>query len=111
MKNFFSKFILIDKKFINLVLPLLIPMAVQNLINVGVSSADVIMLGKLSEISLAGVSLANQITFILILIFYGLTSGCGVLTSQYWGKRDIKVIEQIMGIGMKFSLIISIVFS
>lgn len=85
-------------------------MAVQNLINVGVSSADVIMLGKLSEISLAGVSLANQITFILILIFYGLTSGCGVLTSQYWGKRDIKVIEQIMGIGMKFSLIISIVF-
>ena len=71
-----------DKRFYRNVLRLVMPMALQNLINVGVTSTDVIMLGRVGETALSGVSLANQVYFILSLIFFGLTSGACVLTAQ-----------------------------
>ena len=66
------------------VFALVIPMAIQNLINVGVTAADVIMLGRVGEKVLSGASLAGQIQFIMTLIFMGITSGATVLTAQYW---------------------------
>ncbi|MEG0107440.1 MAG: MATE family efflux transporter, partial [Lachnospiraceae bacterium] len=44
------------KLFYHSVWLLIIPMAIQNLINVGVSAADVIMLGKVGEKVLSGAS-------------------------------------------------------
>ena len=79
------------KQFYKTVTALVLPMALQNLINVGVSSADVIMLGKVGETVLSASSLAGQIYFIMTLIFFGLTSGAAVLTAQYWGKRDTRI--------------------
>lgn len=99
------------KHFYKLVFSLVLPMALQNLINVGVSSADVIMLGKVSETALSASSLAGQVQFIMSLIFFGLTSGAAVLTAQYWGKRDIRTIEKILGITMRFALIVAIFFT
>lgn len=93
------------------VFALVIPMALQNLINVGVTAADTIMLGKVSETVLSGASLAGQIQFILTLIFFGLTSGASVLTAQYWGKRDVRKIEQILMITIDAALIISLIFT
>lgn len=60
------------------VFALVLPMALQNLINVGITSADVIMLGKVGEIALSSSSLAGQIYFIMSLILFGLTSGAAV---------------------------------
>ena len=51
------------KNFYRSVFALVIPMALQNLINVGVTAADVIMLGKVGEKVLSGASLAGQIQF------------------------------------------------
>lgn len=100
-----------EKNFYQKVLALVIPMAAQNLINVGVNTTDVIMLGKVSENVLSGASLAGQIEFIMILIIFGLTSGASVLTSQYWGKRDIQTIEKILGVTLCAASVIAIVFS
>ena len=74
------------------VLTFLLPIAIQNLINVAISSTDVIMLGRYSEVALSASSLAGQVQFILILLFFGIASGATVLTAQYWGKKDIKSI-------------------
>ena len=71
------------KQFYRMVCTLVLPMALQNLINVGVQSADVIMLGKVGETALSASSLAGQVMFIMSLIFFGLTSGAAVLTAQY----------------------------
>lgn len=90
---------------------LVLPMALQNLINVGISSIDVLMLGRVSETVLSAASLASQVQFVMILIFFGLTSGAAVLTAQYWGKGDTKSIETVMGICMRFSLLIAILFT
>ena len=86
------------------VFALVIPMAIQNLINVGVTAADVIMLGRVGEKVLSGASLAGQIQFIMTLIFMGITSGATVLTAQYWGKKDTRTIEKVLGMGLAAGL-------
>ncbi len=99
------------REFYKLVFSLVLPMALQNLINVGVSTADVIMLGKVSETALSGASLAGQVQFILSLILFGLTSGAAVLTAQYWGKKDIRTIEKVLGISLRIALLAAILFT
>ncbi len=93
------------------VFSLVFPMALQNLINVGTSAADVIMLGKVNETVLAGASLANQIQYVMVLFLFGLTSGATVLTAQYWGKGDKKTIEKILGMGIKAALVVTSLFT
>ena len=99
------------KAFYKMAFALIMPMALQNLINVGISSIDVLMLGKVSETVLSAASLASQVQFIITLIFFGLTSGAAVLTAQYWGKRDKDSIIKVMGICMRFSLTVAIFFT
>jgi len=99
------------RSFYKLVFSLVLPMALQNLINVGVTTADVVMLGKVGETSLSASSLAGQVQFIMFLILFGLTSGAGVLTSQYWGKRDIRTIEKVLGIAMRLAFLVSLCFT
>jgi putative MATE family efflux protein len=118
-KNMSTKKVLLNKsgdprekkEFYKLVFALVLPMALQNLINVGVSSADVIMLGKVGETALSASSLANQIQFIMSLFFFGLTSGASVLTAQYWGKQDVTTIEKIFGMAMSIALIVGAIFT
>ena len=99
------------KSFYKMVFTLVIPMALQNLINVAVTTSDVIMLGKVGENVLSACSLAGQVQFIMTLIFFGLTSGAAVLTAQYWGKGDTRTIEKVMGITLRFSVSVGIVFT
>ncbi len=86
------------------------PIVIQNLITTAVSSADVIMLGWVSQTALSAGSLASQIMFILNLVYAGISSGIGMLAAQYWGKKDTRTIEEIMGIGMKLSIPVSFLF-
>lgn len=99
------------RSFYRSVFSLVLPMALQNLINVAVTSADVLMLGSVGETVLSASSLAGQVQFIMTLFFFGLTSGAAVLTAQYWGKGDTKTIEKVIGIAMRFSLLVSVVFT
>lgn len=98
------------RSFYKLVGALVLPMALQNLINVGVTSADVVMLGIVGDDVLAAASLAGQVQFILTLIFFGLTSGAAVLTAQYWGKGDTRTIEKVLGITLRFAILIAVLF-
>ena len=101
-----------DKKsFYRAVLILVIPLALQNLINVGVTATDVIMLGKVGEKVLSGASLGGEVQFIMTLIFFGLTSGASVLIAQYWGKGDVPTIEKVLGMSLKISVTIAFAFA
>lgn len=100
-----------NKAFYAKVFSLALPIALQNLINVGVTAADTIMLGKVGEVVLSASSLAGQIQYILTLFFFGITSGAAILTAQYWGKRDIRAIEKITAIALDAAIAISFLFS
>ena len=99
------------KSFYKNVFALVIPMAIQNLINVGVTATEVFMLGRVGEKVLSGASLAGQIQFIMMLIFFGITAGSTVLTAQYWGKRDIDTIERILGMGLTAGILVAAAFT
>lgn len=90
---------------------LVIPMALQNLINTGVSACDVFMLGKVGETALSASSLARQVQYIMSLFLFGLTSGATVLTAQYWGKSDKKTIERILAMGMCMAVAVTAIFT
>ena len=82
-----------------------IPIAIQNLINVGVSVTDTLMIGNISELQLAGIAQANQPYFIFTTLIFGLASGSMVLNAQYWGKKDTSAIKSIMGLMMRIGII------
>lgn len=90
---------------------LVLPIAIQNLISTAVNSADVVMVGFVGQTALSAVSLANQVQFVLTLVYSGISAGAVMLSSQYWGKKDTKTIEKIMGIAMRFSILISMIFA
>ena len=100
-----------NKAFYKMVLALVIPMALQNLINVAVTSADVVMLAKVSDEALSGSSLAGQVQFVMMLFFFGITSGSAVLIAQYWGKGETRTIEKIMGIALRIAILVSLLFT
>ena len=87
---------------------LVIPIVIQNLITSAVSMADVIMLGRVDQTSLSASSLAAQVQFLLNIVYFGLDSALTILASQYWGKKDTKVISKILGIGLIICMSLSI---
>lgn len=79
-----------DKSFYKSILTLTLPIACQNLITFAVSLADSVMIGRIAENSekhIVGVSFANQLFFIFMILMFGLGSGANILLSQYWGKK------------------------
>ena len=69
--------------------------AAQSLIVFSVNLADSVMLGRYSEVAMSGVSLANQIQFLLICLINGVGTGLVTLGSQYWGKRDTASVKKV----------------
>ena len=59
-----SKFFVKDKQFYFLVLSIALPVAMQQVINLGVNLADQIMIGSFGETQISACSLANQFYFI-----------------------------------------------
>ncbi len=90
---------------------LVLPIVVQNLLSAAVSSADVVMLNYVGQSSIAAVSLASQYANILFMVFYGLGTGATILCAQYYGKGDMKAIQLVEGIAMRFSLSIAVLFA
>ena len=98
------------KEFLKSAALLVVPVAMQNLITTAINSLDVIMLGRVNEIVLAGASLGNQVYFNMSLFLFGITSGAAVLIAQYWGKKDLDSIKAIFGLGMKLGIAVSSLF-
>jgi len=99
-----------DKTFNKLLISLVVPVALQNLLSAVVSASDALMLGALNQSSLSAISLATQIQFVLGLFVGTITIGVTILAAQYWGKDDKNTVEDVLGIGLFYGIIISIIF-
>ena len=100
----------IDRKFLRNMLKIALPIMIQNLVTSSLNMADTIMVGKLGEVEIAAVGIANQYFFLFTMILTGLCGGCSVFISQYWGKKDSTNIKRMLGLGLVSALIVSIVF-
>ena len=102
--------LLFNNNFRKSLVALVIPIALQNLISAAVNSADIIMLGTIDQSAISAVSLAGQVTFIVMLFYFGLAVGTGILTAQYWGKKDMAAISRVLSIACMLSIAVSFVF-
>ena len=90
---------------------LALPIMIQNLFSAAISSVDVLMLNSVGQSAISSVSLAVQYSSILFSVYYGLGTGATMLCAQYWGKGDLRAIEKVEGIALRFSVLISSLFA
>jgi len=88
-----------------------IPVALQNLINFGVTAADTIMVGQLGEVQFSAVAVANKFTFLYMVTSFGVAGGCGVLAAQYWGGDDKQRVREIIAFMFRVMTVVTLVFA
>ena len=98
------------KRFYQRVIVLALPIVIQNFLSSFLNMIDTVMVGKLGEMEIAAVGLANQYFFFFNMLLIGISAGCGVFVSQFWGKRDAENIRRIVGIGLGSATLASLVF-
>lgn len=91
-----------DKAFYRSFLILTVSIALQNLLTYSVNMMDTIMLGRYSQNAMSGVSLCNQIQFLLQMLVVGAGEGAIVMGSQYWGQKKLEPIPHIIGVALRF---------
>ncbi|MCK5812425.1 MAG: MATE family efflux transporter [Clostridiales bacterium] len=88
-----------------------LPIAMQNFVLTSLNLVDNIMIGSRGEVALAAVSLSNRLYFFFIITIFGVLSGMGIFTSQYWGVKDKENIIKIIGMGFLVCFSIAAVFA
>jgi len=100
-----------DKAFYRSVLAIMIPVALQQAINMGVNMLDTMMLGSFGEIQLSGSSLANQYYSFFQILCNGIIGGASVLAAQYWGALDKDRVRETFSMALRFTVVLSLFFS
>lgn len=100
-----------DRRIYGQIARLTIPIILQNLLSAAVSSADVVMLNFVGQAHISAVSLAAQYANVLFMVYYGLGTGLTMLCAQYFGKGDMRAIDVVEGIALRFSVAVSCAFA
>lgn len=84
------------------------PIMIQNLLSNMATFIDTLMIGQLSEVSIAAVGVASQLFFLVMLFFFGVSSGSAIFIAQFWGAKDEEGIQKVLGLGLTLSVVVSI---
>lgn len=99
------------REFYERVLQIMIPVALQSAINMGVNMLDTMMLGSFGEIQLSASSLANQFYNIFYIANLGIIGGSSVLASQYWGAGEKENARTTFNMAIRMSILFSLIFA
>lgn len=100
-----------EKAFYRRVLAIMLPVAMQQAINMGVNMMDTVMLGSFGEVQLSASSLANSFYNIFQIFCMGITAGCSILVAQYWGAGEQKKVKQSFALAIRLTALFGFVFS
>ncbi|CCY09113.1 putative efflux protein MATE family [Clostridium sp. CAG:81] len=91
---------------------LIIPLIVDQFLQVAVGLSDSIMVARVGEAAVSGVSLVDTVMLLIINIFTALATGGAVIAGQYLGKKDPKTgceaTAQLFNFTFLFSIFIMI---
>lgn len=90
-------------------LPLAIPIALQNLLSASFRLVDTLMIGRLGDTAIASVGLAGNVSFLVELVGFGLASGSSVFMAQYHGAGNDKGIRKSYACAILCGLPIAII--
>ncbi len=100
-----------EKSFYRSVLAIMLPVALQQAINMGVNMLDTMMLGSFGEVQLSASSLANQYYNLFTILCMGIIGGSSVLAAQYWGAGDKEKVRETFNMAIRLSTWLSLVFA
>ncbi len=89
---------------------LMLPIAFQNLMMTLVSATDALVLARVDQYSVAAVSLATEIHFVMNLFLGSVIGGIAIMAAQYHGKGDKQTVRNLMGMALRYNVLISLVF-
>ena len=91
---------------------LIIPLIVDQFLQVAVGLSDSIMVARVGEAAVSGVSLVDTVMLLIINIFTALATGGAVIAGQYLGRKDPKngceATAQLFNFTFLFSIFIMI---
>lgn len=88
-----------------------IPISLQSLITVGINLMDTVMLSSMGDAQLSASSLATQFINIFHICCMGIGMGASVLTSRFWGMKNIDSLKKSITIMLRFCFIFSLIFT
>lgn len=100
-----------QKEFYKTIYKIAFPVMIQYFIISSLNFMDSFMIGRLGEEAVAGLGIANQYFLLFNLILMGVYSGCNVLISQFFGKKDFKNIKKVLGISLIIGIILAVIFT
>ena len=99
-----------DKEFYIRLFVITLPIAMQSLITSSLNMLDTMMIGKIGELELASVGIANQYYFLYSLLANSIPIGSGVLIAQLWGKKDTLNIKRTLSRSLFYNIILTLGF-
>lgn len=99
-----------EREFYQQVLHIMIPVILQQSINMGVNMMDTIMLGAFGEAQLSASSLANSFYNLYTIFCMGINGGCSVLAAQYWGARNKEKVRETFNLALLLTTVLALVF-
>jgi putative MATE family efflux protein len=102
---------LFDRSFWAVALPLIIPIALQNLLMTSFRLVDTLMVGRLGDVSIAAVGLAGWASFFVELLAFGMSSGAAVFVAQYHGANNKEGMLRTYGMMLLFMVPIGLLFT
>ncbi|HWQ96659.1 MAG TPA: MATE family efflux transporter [Clostridia bacterium] len=100
-----------DRSFWSVALPLIIPIALQNLLMTSFRLVDTLMVGRLGDVSIAAVGLAGWASFFVELLAFGMSSGAAVFVAQYHGANNKDGMLRTYGMMLLFMVPLGLVFT
>ena len=88
-----------------------IPVSLQSLITVGINLLDTVMLSGMGDAQLSASSLGTQFINLFMIFCMGIGMGASVLTSRYWGMKDLYSLRKAVTIMLRIVLAFAGVFT
>ncbi|NMH73710.1 MATE family efflux transporter [Bacillus sp. RO2] len=87
------------------------PIFIEVLLHMLMGNADILMLSQYSDDSVAAVGVANQILFMLIVMFGFIATGTTILVAQYLGSKKRELAAEVTVVSIGANLIFSVAIS
>ncbi|MDD7592690.1 MAG: MATE family efflux transporter [Peptoniphilaceae bacterium] len=100
----------LNRRFLQRVAAIALPVALQTLITTAVSTADTVMISSLGSASIAAVGLVNQFVFLFQIIAFGIGGAGAVFFAQFFGHEDIKSLRRYVGLTLRVALVVGAAF-
>lgn len=87
------------------------PMFIELFLNILLNNVDTIMLSHFSEDAVGAVGNANQVMFLLIIMFNIIATATSVVVAQYLGAKEYEKMNMIYTLSMIVNLVVGIILS